>query len=89
MVVVLEWWQGWGDLTNSTPCHNDKCRVSAIGSALSSGNNCSLMTLKLDYNASLGSEGIIHLFRGLRTNSTLKVPNPLTHSIMTQPGIKY
>ena len=34
--------------------------------------NKSLMTLKLNYNSSLGAEGVTALCRGLRTNSTLK-----------------
>lgn len=49
------------------------CRVSALGRALSLGNNRSLQTLKLDYNDSIGHEGATLLARGLRTNSTLKV----------------
>lgn len=32
--------------------------ATALGSALSVGNNISLLTLKLDYNVTLGSEGI-------------------------------
>eukprot|EP00640_Fibrocapsa_japonica_P002235 CAMPEP_0113934316 /NCGR_PEP_ID=MMETSP1339-20121228/1651_1 /TAXON_ID=94617 /ORGANISM="Fibrocapsa japonica" /LENGTH=344 /DNA_ID=CAMNT_0000936063 /DNA_START=66 /DNA_END=1100 /DNA_ORIENTATION=+ /assembly_acc=CAM_ASM_000762 len=44
----------------------------ALGNALSFGTNQSLMTLKLDYNISLGAEGTAALCRGLRTNSTLK-----------------
>lgn len=44
----------------------------AIGKALSIGGNESLLTLRLDYNQGLGSEGVRALCRGLRTNSTLK-----------------
>ncbi|CAM9971492.1 unnamed protein product, partial [Choristocarpus tenellus] len=44
----------------------------AIGQALGVGCNKSLVTLKLDYNLSLGSEGVAALCRGLRTNSSLK-----------------
>lgn len=47
--------------------------MSALGRALSLGNNRSLQTLKLDYNDSIGHEGATLLARGLRTNSTLKV----------------
>lgn len=46
--------------------------TNAIGSALSFGNNLSLLTLKLDYNPTLGDEGVINLCKGLRTNATLK-----------------
>lgn len=46
--------------------------ANAIGSSLSYGNNLSLLTLKLDYNATLGDEGVISLCKGLRTNATLK-----------------
>lgn len=50
------------------------CATSAmaIGQALSIGCNKSLLSLKLDYNPSLRSEGVAALCRGLRTNSTLK-----------------
>lgn len=44
----------------------------ALGTALSHRHNLSLLTLKLDYNSTLGTEGIIELCKGLRTNSTLK-----------------
>lgn len=44
----------------------------AIGQALSYGNNLSLLTLKLDYNNTLGTKGIADLCKGLRTNRTLK-----------------
>ena len=44
----------------------------ALGRSLSCDMNKSLMTLKLDYNSSLGAEGVTALCRGLRTNSTLK-----------------
>lgn len=44
----------------------------ALGKALSRGNNISLVTLRLDYNTTLGNEGVINLCRGLRTNKTLK-----------------
>jgi len=46
--------------------------ANALGAALSRGNNLSLLTLKLDYNATLGDEGILNLCRGLRTNITLR-----------------
>lgn len=46
--------------------------ANALGMALSFGHNLSLLTLKLDYNPTLGDEGIIGLCKGLRTNSTLK-----------------
>mmetsp|Transcript_19576 Transcript_19576/g.26542 ORF Transcript_19576/g.26542 Transcript_19576/m.26542 type:complete len:261 (-) Transcript_19576:279-1061(-) len=44
----------------------------AIGKSLMVGNNKSLLTLKLNYNRSLGSEGVAALCAGLQTNSTLK-----------------
>lgn len=40
--------------------------------SLSYGHNLSLLTLKLDYNGTLGDEGVINLCKGLRTNVTLK-----------------
>ena len=43
----------------------------ALGQSLSAGKNLSLATLKLDYNACLGAEGVISLCRGLRTNISL------------------
>ncbi|CAM9362096.1 unnamed protein product [Chrysoparadoxa australica] len=46
--------------------------ATALGQALCIGCNKSLLTLKLDYNLQLGSEGMAALCRGLRTNSTLK-----------------
>lgn len=46
--------------------------ANALGSALSYGHNLSLLTLKLDYNATIGDEGVINLCKGLRTNATLK-----------------
>ncbi len=45
---------------------------NALGQALSFGNNLSLLTLKLDYNSSFGTEGVVNLCRGLRTNRSLK-----------------
>jgi hypothetical protein len=53
------------------------CGVSArgamtLGQALSVGCNKSLLTLKLDYNMNLGTEGVAELCRGLRSNSTLR-----------------
>lgn len=51
-----------------TPAH----RATAVGQSLSIGCNKSLLSLKLDYNPSLGSEGAAALCRGLRTNSSLK-----------------
>ena len=44
----------------------------ALGEALTKNNNLSLLTLKLDFNLTLGAEGISNLCRGLRTNGTLK-----------------
>lgn len=49
-----------------------KNSAMALGQALSVGCNKSLLSLKLDYNPSLGSEGVAALCRGLRTNSSLK-----------------
>lgn len=46
--------------------------ASALGRALSRGQNLSLLTLKLDYNPTLGTEGCIALCQGLRTNTSLK-----------------
>ena len=43
----------------------------ALGQSLSAGKNLSLATLKLDYNTSLGAEGVMSLCRGLRTNISL------------------
>ncbi|KAG5182219.1 leucine rich repeat protein [Tribonema minus] len=53
------------------------CRVGgtgalALGQALAAGCNRSLLSLKLDYNQTLGSEGARALCRGLRTNATLR-----------------
>lgn len=45
---------------------------NALGIALSFGHNVSLLTLKLDYNTSIGTEGVANLCRGLRTNNALK-----------------
>ncbi len=50
----------------------DQRRATALGQSLSIGCNKSLLSLKLDYNPSLGSEGTAALCRGLRTNSSLK-----------------
>lgn len=44
----------------------------ALGQALSVGCNRSLLSLKLDYNSSLGDDGAGALCWGLRTNSSLK-----------------
>lgn len=44
----------------------------ALGTALSKGNNLSLLTLNLDYNMTIGSIGTMSLCRGLRTNKTLR-----------------
>lgn len=44
----------------------------ALGTSLSRRHNLSLLTLKLDYNTTLGTEGIVELCKGLRTNCTLK-----------------
>jgi hypothetical protein len=46
--------------------------ANALGQALSYGNNISLLTLKLDFNQTLGSVGLETLCRGLRTNISLK-----------------
>jgi hypothetical protein len=46
--------------------------ANALGMSLSFGHNLSLLTLKLDYNPTLGDEGVINLCKGLRTNATLK-----------------
>ena len=43
----------------------------ALGSSLSAGKNLSLCTLKLDYNVSIGAEGVVNLCKGLRTNISL------------------
>lgn len=43
-----------------------------LGQSLSQGRNLSLLTLRLDYNATLGCDGVSNLCRGLRTNMTLK-----------------
>ena len=43
-----------------------------LGRALAFGQNKSLLTLKLDYNRSLGSDGVKALCEGLRTNSSLR-----------------
>ena len=44
----------------------------ALGMALSRGRNLSLLTLKLDFNSQMGSQGVANLCRGLRTNITMK-----------------
>ena len=46
--------------------------AKALGTSLSHGQNRSLLTLKLDYNATLGTDGCKALCQGLRTNETLK-----------------
>ena len=46
--------------------------ADAIGRSLQVGWNRSLLTLKLDYNRTLGSDGVMALCKGLRTNSSLK-----------------
>jgi Ran GTPase-activating protein (RanGAP) involved in mRNA processing and transport len=46
--------------------------AKALGMSLSYGHNLSLLTLKLDYNGTLGDEGVAHLCKGLRTNQSLK-----------------
>jgi hypothetical protein len=38
-----------------------------------------LVTLKLDYNNTLGSEGVTELCRGLRSNTVLKVHTSISH----------
>lgn len=52
--------------------HGRTYSATALGQSLSIGCNKSLLSLKLDYNPSLGSEGTAALCRGLRTNSSLK-----------------
>ena len=54
--------------------HNEITAVGAfaLGRSLSCMMNLSLITLNLDYNMTLGSEGVAALSQGLRTNSTLK-----------------
>lgn len=44
----------------------------ALGQSLAYGGNLSLLTLKLDYNSTLGTKGVVNLCKGLRSNSTLK-----------------
>jgi len=44
----------------------------ALGAALGQGGNVSLLTLKLDYNTTLGTAGVEYLCRGLRTNISLR-----------------
>lgn len=44
----------------------------ALGKSLSRGNNLSLLTIKLDYNSTLGTQGLINLCTGIRSNVTLK-----------------
>lgn len=46
--------------------------ANALGSSLSFGHNISLLTLKLDYNQTLGDDGLVALCRGLRTNMSLR-----------------
>jgi hypothetical protein len=45
---------------------------NSLGISLSMGKNLSLLTLKLDYNRGIGTQGAVNLLRGLRTNVTLK-----------------
>lgn len=49
-----------------------KSGANAIGRALSVGMNKTLTSLVLDFNNTLGSEGIVAMCKGLSTNSTLK-----------------
>ncbi len=58
------------------------CSAAALGQALSAsggqavapgGSSSKLLTLKLDCNDTLGSEGASALCAGLRTNPTLRV----------------
>ena len=44
----------------------------ALGQSLAHGGNLSLLTLKLDYNSTFGTKGVVNLCKGLRSNSTLK-----------------
>lgn len=53
-------------------CHVGARGCAALGQALSFGHNISLLTLKLDYNPDIGTEGCANLCRGLRTNIALK-----------------
>lgn len=53
-------------------CHIGPTGANALGISLSRGNNLSLLTLKLDYNSTIGDEGLEMLCKGLRTNITLK-----------------
>lgn len=53
-------------------CHVGPRGANALGYSLSRGHNLSLLTLKLDYNNTIGDEGLEMLCRGLRTNITLK-----------------
>lgn len=45
----------------------------ALGEALMLGANTSLMTLRLDHNVTIGTEGLAQLVKGLRTNHKLSV----------------
>lgn len=53
-------------------CNVGTFGAKSLGRSLSFGQNKSLMTLKLDYNSTLGAQGVAALCVGLRTNSSLK-----------------
>lgn len=58
-----------------------------MGQALSFGHNISLLTLKLDYNHTLGTEGVATLCRGLRTNIALKQLHLQFCNITSESGV--
>lgn len=60
--------------------------ASALGMALTYGNNLSLLTLKLDYNTTLGDEGLGNLCKGIRTNVTLRQLHVQFCNITSQSG---
>jgi Ran GTPase-activating protein (RanGAP) involved in mRNA processing and transport len=59
---------------------------NALGQALSSSHNVSLLTLKLDYNVQMGTDGCEMLSRGLRTNMALKQLHLQFCSLNTDAG---
>lgn len=54
--------------------------------ALTYGNNLSLLTLKLDYNTTLGDDGFSNLCKGIRTNVTLRQLHVQFCNITSQSG---
>jgi len=60
--------------------------ASALGIALTYGNNLSLLTLKLDYNTTLGDDGLSNLCKGIRTNVTLRQLHVQFCNITSQSG---